>query len=109
MGIRKVRTQFKSADIFRDGLGILLLFRAQIAQLQVRLRERRLEFNRSLQQRLDLMEIQAGILSPPSLPQAHRVVIRGPSVARLKPRKAAESFDDLLGLAWRTVVGLEEK
>ena len=68
-----------------------------------------IERNRLRKQRFDLMEIEAGVLGPLSLPQTHCIVIGSPGIGRLQFRKSAEALDDLIRLLRRTVVGLGQK
>ena len=68
-----------------------------------------IERNRFRQQRLDLVEIEAGILRALSFPETHRVVVKGAAVAWLEFGETAESLDDFVGLAGRTVIGAGEE
>src|SRR5208337_4445202 len=106
--VREIGIVFESLQIFRNGLGILALVRVEIPQLQMRLGEVRIEGERLSEQRLDLMnldlmKLEARILRPLSFPQTHRVIEERTRVLRLQLGKTAKSFDDLVGVDWRTV------
>jgi len=71
----------------------------------VRLRECRVECEGLPQKHFDLAKIDARVLGPLALPKAHGVIVDGLTVLGLKLGKPPEALDDLLGLAWRTVIG----
>src|SRR5580692_8203054 len=65
--------------------------------------------NGLLEERFDLMEIEAGVLRPSPLPQTHRIVVRGVCIVRLQFRKTREPLYDFISMARRTIVGLGQE
>ena len=98
MGIRKIRIQFECAHILGNGLVIFMLVGVEIAQLHVGFGKLLIECDRLLQQGLDRLKIEAGVFSPLSLPQTHRVIVLRQRIAGLKLRITAESL--MTSSAW---------
>src|SRR5580704_9938598 len=109
VGVGQIGVQFEGPQILRYSLAIFILVGVKIAQLQMHLGELGIEVEGILEQRLNLMQIQDGILSPLAFPQTHRVVVQRAGVAWLQFRETAKALNDVVGLARRTVVGSGKK
>ena len=86
-----------------------MLVGVKVPQLHVGFGKRRIECDCFLQQRFDLLEIEARVFCPFAFPQTHGVIVLGPCVARLEFRKATKPLDDFVPLAGRAVIGSGEK
>jgi hypothetical protein len=68
VSIRQVRIQFARPNVLWYRVGILLLIRIKITQLQVGIRELRIEAYGLFQQGLNLLQIQIRVFSALALP-----------------------------------------
>src|SRR5258707_6877139 len=66
--VGKVGVQFQRASIFGNCCSKVSLVRAEVSHLEVSLGKGRISGDRSLQDRLNLFEVQIGILSPLPFP-----------------------------------------
>ena len=100
--VRKIGAEFASAR-YSGRFGKFVLIGVEIAQLEVRFGHVGVDDERFLEQGFDLKEIESGIFFALPFPQAQGVVVESAGVVGLKFGKAAESFNDFVGLGRRTI------
>jgi len=95
--VSRIGIYFESTLVFWNCIAIFVLIRIEIAELQVRVGEGRIESVGFLQQRIDLRQVETRILRAFPFPEAHGVVILRAAIVGLLVREAVKARDDLVG------------
>ena len=101
--VRQIGVELQRPREFRDGIGIFFLVEIQIAQLQMGLRQLRIEREGLLQKRSDFAGIETGTLSAAAFPEAHGVVILRAGIRGLQLREATEALKHFIRMIRRAI------